>query len=63
MAGLTVTLGNPKIIVFYLSPLPTIVDLSHVGVFESGQLTLTMFVVLISVDFGRSFLASRARYC
>ena len=39
------------------------VDHSHVGVFESGQLTLTMFVVLISVDFGRSFLASRARYC
>ena len=30
-AGLAVTLGNPKIMVFYLALLPTIVDLDRVG--------------------------------
>ncbi len=30
-AGLTVSLGNPKIMVFYVALLPTLVDLSHVG--------------------------------
>jgi threonine/homoserine/homoserine lactone efflux protein len=60
-AGLGVTLGNPKIMVFYLSLLPTIVDLSHVGVAAWAQLTVTMFVVLVAVDLGWSFLASRAR--
>ncbi|MBU9379095.1 MULTISPECIES: LysE family translocator [Burkholderia] len=61
LAGLTVTLGNPKIMVFYLSLLPAIIDLSRVGPIEWAQLTVTMFLVLISVDFGWSMLASRAR--
>lgn len=61
LAGLAVTLGNPKIMVFYLSLLPTIVDLSRVGVVEWAQLTLAMFIVLASVDLGWSILASGAR--
>ncbi|WP_118184474.1 LysE family translocator [Paraburkholderia phosphatilytica] len=60
-AGLVVTLGNPKIMVFYLALLPTLVDLSRVGTLAWLELTLTMFVVLASVDFAWALLAARAR--
>jgi threonine/homoserine/homoserine lactone efflux protein len=60
-AGLTVTIGNPKIIVFYLALLPTIVDLSHVGPGAWFVLTLTMLSVLMTVDFAWALLAVRAR--
>ena len=61
VAGLTVTLGNPKIMVFYLALLPTIVDLSRVGPLAWFELTTTMFAVLIVVDLGWALLAVRAR--
>jgi threonine/homoserine/homoserine lactone efflux protein len=60
-AGLTVTLGNPKIMVFYLALLPTLVDLSRVGTVAWLELTLTMLLVLVSVDIGWALLAARAR--
>ena len=60
-AGLTVTLGNPKIMVFYLALLPTIVDLNRVGAAAWLELTAAMFVVLMSVDFAWALLAVRAR--
>lgn len=61
LAGLTVTLGNPKIMVFYLALLPTIVDLSHVGAGAWLELTLTMLTVLVAVDVSWALLAVRAR--
>jgi threonine/homoserine/homoserine lactone efflux protein len=61
VAGLMVTLGNPKIMVFYLALLPTIIDLSRVGTVAWVELTLTMLFVLMTVDFGWALLASRAR--
>lgn len=61
VAGLTVTLGNPKIMVFYLALLPTLVDLSRIGPLAWFELTLTMLVVLMAVDFGWALLAVRAR--
>lgn len=60
-AGLTVTLGNPKIMVFYLALLPTIVDVSHVGLLSWLQLTVTTLFVLASVDCAWALLAVRAR--
>jgi threonine/homoserine/homoserine lactone efflux protein len=60
-AGLTVTIGNPKIMVFYLALLPTIVDLNRVGAAAWLELTAAMFVVLMSVDFAWALLAVRAR--
>jgi threonine/homoserine/homoserine lactone efflux protein len=60
-AGLTITLGNPKIMVFYLALLPTIVDLNRVGAAAWLELTAAMFVVLMSVDFAWALLAVRAR--
>lgn len=60
-AGLAVTLCNPKIMVFYLALLPTLVDLSHVGTLAWLELTLTMLVVLSAVDLGWALAAARAR--
>lgn len=61
VAGLMVTVGNPKIMVFYLALLPTIIDLSRVGAVAWSELTLTMFIVLMAVDFAWALLAVRAR--
>jgi threonine/homoserine/homoserine lactone efflux protein len=60
-AGLTITLGNPKIMVFYLALLPTIVDLNRVGTAAWIELTAIMLVVLVAVDVAWALLAVRAR--
>ena len=60
-AGLAVTLGNPKIMVFYLALLPTIVDLDHVGTAAWIELTGVTLLVLMSVDLAWALLAVRAR--
>ncbi|MEI5998109.1 LysE family translocator [Paraburkholderia bengalensis] len=60
-AGLMVTLGNPKIMIFYVALLPTIVDLSRVGTLAWLELTLTMFAVLMTVDFVWALAAVKAR--
>ncbi|WP_186142543.1 LysE family translocator [Burkholderia gladioli] len=60
-AGLTVSLGNPKIMVFYVALLPTLVDLSHVGPLAWAELALTMLVVMAAVDLSWALLAARAR--
>jgi threonine/homoserine/homoserine lactone efflux protein len=60
-AGLTVTLGNPKIMVFYLALLPTIVNLNRVGTAAWLELTVTTLIVLMSVDVAWALLAVRAR--
>ncbi|GAB7521936.1 LysE family translocator [Paraburkholderia sp. 2C] len=60
-AGLAVTLGNPKIMIFYLALLPTLVDLSQVRALAWLELTLTMLVVLSAVDLGWALVAARAR--
>ncbi len=61
VAGMLVTLGNPKIMVFYLALLPAIIDLSRIGTIAWFELTLTMLIVLMAVDFGWALLATRAR--
>jgi threonine/homoserine/homoserine lactone efflux protein len=60
-AGLTITLGNPKIMVFYLALLPTIIDLDRVGATAWLELTAVTLIVLMSVDFAWALLAVRAR--
>ncbi len=61
LTGLAITLGNPKIMVFYLALLPTIIDLAHISLFGWGELTLTMFAVQALIDVGYILLAARAR--
>ncbi len=60
-AGLTVTLGNPKLVVFYLALLPAIIDLNTLTVWGWGQLVATMLAVLIAIDLAWVLLAARAR--
>ena len=60
-AGLTVALGNPKIMVFYVALLPTIIDLHGVGFGEWAELAATMLAVIATTDTCWSLLASRAR--
>ncbi|KVE32760.1 LysE family translocator [Burkholderia sp. TSV86] len=61
LTGFAITMGNPKIMVFYVALLPTMVDISHVGVVAWFELTLTLLAVLITVDFAWALLATRAR--
>ena len=59
--GLAITLGNPKIMVFYVALLPTLVDINHVGAAAWIELTAIMFMVLAAVDVAWALLAVRAR--
>src|SRR4029079_5060364 len=61
LTGLAITLGNPKIMIFYLALLPTIIDLAHVSLIGWGSLTVAMCVVLAAVDVAYVLLAGRAR--
>jgi threonine/homoserine/homoserine lactone efflux protein len=61
LAGLAVTLGNPKIMVFYLALLPTIIDLAGITLLGWLELTATMLVILAAIDLGYIALAARAR--
>ena len=61
LAGLTVTLGNPKIMMFYVALLPAIIDLGAVTVLGWVELVATMFVVLVVIDLAWVLLAARAR--
>ena len=60
-AGLTITLGNPKIMMFYLALLPTIIDLGSVTVLGWAELTLTMALVLVAIDLAWVLAAAQAR--
>ncbi|MFD9898907.1 LysE family translocator [Mesorhizobium sp. NPDC059025] len=61
LAGMAVTLGNPKIMMFYLALLPTIIDLASVSMLGWMELTATMAVVLIVIDFAWILAAAQAR--
>ena len=61
LAGMAVTLGNPKIMVFYLALLPSIIDLGQVTVAGWLELTLVMALVLVAVDLGWAATAVQAR--
>lgn len=60
-SALAVTLGNPKIMVFYIAILPTVIDITHVSVVGWLELLLVMFVVLAAVDSAWVVLAAQAR--
>ena len=61
LTGMAVTLGNPKIMMFYLALLPTIVDLRSVTTLGWLELTLTMAIVLIAIDVSWALTAAQAR--
>ncbi len=60
-SGMALTLGNPKIMAFYLALLPLIVDLGRVTVAGWGELVVVMLAVLVAVDLAWVAAASVAR--
>lgn len=62
VAGLTVTLGNPKTMVFYLALVPTLVDLHSLTVADYGLLVACTITVLLVVLVPYLALASQARW-
>jgi threonine/homoserine/homoserine lactone efflux protein len=61
LAGLTVTIGNPKTMIFYLAITPTLVDLRTITLADYLVLTLLTAVVLIVVLVPYLVLAAKAR--
>jgi threonine/homoserine/homoserine lactone efflux protein len=61
LGGLTVTLGNPKIMVFYLALLPTLIETARVSFLDWAAIAGTMLVVLVAVDGAYIAMAARAR--
>jgi threonine/homoserine/homoserine lactone efflux protein len=62
LAGLTVTLGNPKTMIFYLALTPTLVDLRTITMADYGILALCTIVVLLVVLVPYLALAAKARW-
>jgi threonine/homoserine/homoserine lactone efflux protein len=61
LAGLAVTMGNPKVMIFYLALLPSLVDLAKVTALGYVELVLVTLVVLGAVFGAYVGLAARAR--
>jgi threonine/homoserine/homoserine lactone efflux protein len=61
LAGLTLTLGNPKTIVFYMALLPTVVDLAHLTVLGFVEMAVIVVADLLVVGAVYAALAARAR--
>lgn len=61
LSALAVTLGNPKIMVFYIAVLPTIINITTVSVVGWIELLMVMIVILAAVDGAWIVLAAQAR--
>ncbi|MDB5622851.1 MAG: hypothetical protein JWR39_1414 [Devosia sp.] len=61
LAGFSLTMGNPKTIVFYLAILPTVVPLDQMNPLAFAELTFIVVVVLLIIGCGYALLASAAR--
>ncbi len=61
LGGLALTLGNPKVVAFYLALLPNLIDLARVGLFGYVELASICVVVLTLVFGAYAVAAARAR--
>jgi threonine/homoserine/homoserine lactone efflux protein len=61
LGGLAVTMGNPKVMVFYLALLPALIDVAGVTVVGYAELVGVTLAVLAFVFTGYVVLAARAR--
>lgn len=58
---LSVTLGNPKAMAFFLAILPTVVDLKHLNAFGYGQLVLATAVLIPAIMLSYAAAAAEVR--
>lgn len=61
LAGMALTLGNPKIMVFYVALLPSLIDLDAVTPLGLVELGATALLVMMTVDLGWACAAAWAR--
>jgi threonine/homoserine/homoserine lactone efflux protein len=61
VGGVTLTLGNPKVMVFFMALLPTVIDLNHLTVPAFCQVAIAICVILSSVLTLYTIAAMRAR--
>ena len=61
LAGLAITLGNPKVIVFFLALLPTVLDLAALTLGGFARIALLSAVILSGVLAAYTLAAARAR--
>ena len=61
LTGLAINLGNPKVIVFFLALLPTVVDLGTLTVAGFGELALIIAAIASTVLGAYALAAARAR--
>jgi threonine/homoserine/homoserine lactone efflux protein len=61
IAGLTVTLSNPKTIAFYAGLLPTVIDLSRLSLTDALTMGMIVIVVVGSIPTLYAVAAARAR--
>jgi len=61
LGTLALTLGNPKVIVFFLSIMPLVVDLNDLRAAQLMEIAATCALVLTSVLTGYALAANRAR--
>lgn len=61
LSQLSVTLGNPKAMAFFLAILPTVVDLKHLNAAGYAQLSLATAVLIPSIMLAYAALAARVR--
>lgn len=59
--GLSITVGNPKIMVFYVALLPTLVDMTRIDLLAWAELTAVQIAVMAFVDLSWVGIAGRAR--
>jgi threonine/homoserine/homoserine lactone efflux protein len=62
LAGsLALTLGNPKVMVFFLALLPTVIDLRELGLRSYTQIAVAILIILSAVLSTYCIVAMRAR--
>lgn len=61
LTGLALTIGNPKIMVFYLALLPSLIDMKAITPLGLVELVATALLVLIAVDISWAIAAAWAR--
>ncbi len=61
MAGLAITMGNPKVIVFFLALLPAIVHLDTLSLAGFAEISVVMAAIFSAVLASYAIAAARAR--